>query len=593
MCGIVGYIGNNTENTIIDKLKKLEYRGYDSAGIAVLNKKGYRVFKAKGEINNLEKVVEINKDSKIGIGHTRWATHGKPTEENAHPHVSEDNRWALVHNGIIENYLELKDKLIASGMTFYSQTDSETVAKLLQYYDGKDKLITLEKTLNNLKGSYALAILNEDTNGIFFAKNKSPLFIALNNGKALLASDIICFNGFATEYYVIEDGEYGFTDGKKLIVKNRLGVVGKSPCTFDCNVENVENVYDHYMIKEIFDTEKALKSNLEYYLVEDNLKKLSSLNIKNYNKVVFIGCGTAYNACLIGAKYFREYLDIDCFTDVASEFRYSHPKLDDKTLVILVSQSGETADTLAALELAKEHKSTTIGVVNVEYSTIAKNVDISLPIKAGVEVAVASTKAYSCQVLTMYIASLVLKATLNNEKADLKSVKEFCDNFSFGKLEKYKEIAETLRYQNKIFMIGRGMDCCTAYEASLKIKETCYINSDTYFAGELKHGFLALIDDMTYVVVFATEKEVVAKTLSNAEEAYSRGAKIILFTSITDMDKAFMDKCSFIVKIKDVNCGLQAITNIVPWQFIAYYTSVSKGINPDRPRNLAKSVTVE
>ena len=593
MCGIVGYIGKDVENVIISKLKKLEYRGYDSAGIAVGSENGYKVFKAKGEIKNLEKIVEKTVGADIGIGHTRWATHGKPDEINAHPHVSSDSEWALVHNGIIENYAEIKEKLIGKGLSFYSQTDSETVAKLLEYYPAAEGLTALNKVISTLDGSYALAILHRGEKRIYFAKRKSPLYIAIKDGEALLASDIICFGGFAKEYYVIEDGEYGYTDGKEFVVKNEFGNVEKLPVNLSEDFGSDENVYDHFMIKEIYDTKNALKANYEYYSEESHYEKLYELDLNNFDKVVFVGCGTAYHASLVGAKFFSQKLEIDCFTDVASEFRYSHPIINDRTVVFLISQSGETADTLAAYELAKNAGATTVAVVNVEYSTLAKNADISLPIKAGVEVAVASTKAYSAQLLTLYTAATILEARKKGVKPDLSIIKSFVEHFEYDGLDAYKEIAETLRYQQKIFMIGRGIDYCTANEAGLKVKETSYLNSDIYYAGELKHGFLALIEDKTYVVVFATEKEVLSKTLSNAEEAYSRGAKLILFTCFDAIDKEFLDKCEFVLKVKEVGCGLQAIENIVPWQFIAYYTSVSKGINPDKPRNLAKSVTVE
>lgn len=593
MCGIVGYIGKNVESVIINKLKKLEYRGYDSAGIAVGSAEGYKVFKAKGEIKNLEKIVKQTVGADVGIGHTRWATHGKPDETNAHPHVSSDSEWALVHNGIIENYAEIKEKLIEKGLSFYSQTDSETVAKLLEYYPASEGLIALNKVLSTLDGSYALAILHRGEKRIYFAKRKSPLYVAINGGEALLASDIICFGGFATEYYVIEDGEYGYTDGKEFVIKNEFGNVDKTPVKLSADFGSEENVYDHYMIKEIFDTKSALSTNYEYYSEESHYKKLYDLDLNNFDKVVFVGCGTAYHASLVGAKFFGTKLEVDCFTDVASEFRYSHPIINNRTIVFLISQSGETADTLAAYELAHNAGATTVAVVNVEYSTLAKSADITLPIKAGVEVAVASTKAYSTQLLTLYTAATVLEAKKKGVKPNLSEIKAFVDNFDYNGLDSFKEIAETLRYQQKIFMIGRGVDYCTANEAGLKVKETSYLNSDIYYAGELKHGFLALIEDMTYVVVFATEKEVLYKTLSNAEEAYSRGAKLILFTCFDGIDKEFTDKCEFVVKVREIGCGLQAIENIVPWQFIAYYTSVSKGINPDKPRNLAKSVTVE
>lgn len=592
MCGIVGYIGNNVEKVLIKKLKKLEYRGYDSAGIAVGANDGFSVFKAKGEIKNLESIVKETKGATAGIGHTRWATHGKPDEINAHPHISSDKKWVLVHNGIIENYGELKEKLIAAGMDFYSQTDSETIAKLLQYYSCEDGLETLRKTVTALRGSYALAIMRAGENAVYFSKNRSPLFVALNGKNALIASDVICFKDFAKEYYVLEDGEFGVVKDGKLTVKNEIGDVSKSPVILENFDDYSENEYDHYMLKEIFETKNSLTSIAEYYSVPENYKELSKININNYDKIVLVGCGTAYHACLFGAKFLHDKIGVDCFTFVASEFRYSDQKINEKTLLFLISQSGETADTLAAMELAHEKGAKTVAIVNVEYSTLAKRASVCVPIKAGTEVAVASTKAYSSQIAVLYLVAEILEASLKNTEFSTDELKEFIKYFNFGQIQLYRMIADVLRYQRKIFMIGRGADYYSANEASLKIKETCYIDSDTYYAGELKHGFLALIDETTYVVVFATEKSVLSKLLCNAEEAYSRGAKLILFTCF-DVEESFTSKCEHVIKINDSENGLQAINNIVPWQLIAYYTSIAKGINPDRPRNLAKSVTVE
>lgn len=593
MCGIVGYKGKEIEKTLLKKLKKLEYRGYDSAGIAVECDKGFNIFKTKGEIKNLEKLVKPTNNAVCGIGHTRWATHGRPDENNAHPHISSDKKWVLVHNGIIENHSELKTQLIRRGMTFYSQTDSETIAKLLQLYDCEDRLETLIKTVSSLKGSYAIAALRENDGILYFAKNKSPLFVALNGNEAMIASDIICFYGFSDEYFVIDDGEVGKIENGVLTVKNNLGEVNKKALRSEYKVVTEENEYEHFMLKEIFETKKTLQNIYEYYSVADNYKQLSAINVNDYNKIVFVGCGTAYHACLFGAKFLTEKTGADCFTFVASEFRYSEQRMDEKTLIFLVSQSGETADTLAALEIAKSKGAKTVAVVNVEYSTLAANADVTVPIKAGVEIAVASTKAYSSQVTVLYIIAVVLGSALNDSPVSLEEIKYFTENFDFGQIQLYRRLANVLRYQEKIFMLGRGADYYTANEASLKIKETCYINSDTYYAGELKHGFLALIDDNTYVVVFATERRVLSKVLCNAEEAYSRGAKLILFTCFDDVDADFIDKCEYVVKTGFTGSGLQAVANIVPWQLIAYYTSVNKGINPDKPRNLAKSVTVE
>lgn len=593
MCGIVGYIGKNVEKTLIEKLKKLEYRGYDSAGIAVDADNGFSVFKSKGEISNLERIVKYTENGRIGIGHTRWATHGKPDEINAHPHLSADNKWVLVHNGIIENYAELKEKLTAFGLSFYSQTDSEIIAKLLQYYDCDDKTETIRKTVFTLSGSYALAVMHSGDDCIYFAKNKSPLFIAVNGEESLIASDVICFNGFSEEYYAIDDGEIGFVKNGVLTVKNEIGEVKKQPLQIEHFESEANSEFDHYMLKEIFDTKKALNAVYEYYSEPNNYKKLYSINVNDYDKIVFVGCGTAYHAGLLGANFLSEKTEKDCFAVVASEFRYSKSRIDGKTLVFLISQSGETADTLAAWELAKSKGATTVAVINVEYSSLAKKADIFIPIKAGTEIAVASTKAYSLQIAVLYMTSLILRSRAKNLPVNLYEIKDFIKKFDFGQIQLYIMIADVLRYQRRVFMIGRGNDYFSATEASLKIKETCYIASDTYYAGELKHGFLALIDEATYVIVFATVKEVLSKTLCNAEEAYSRGAKLILFTCFDDIDKAFLDKCEYVIRTGEAKNGLQAINSIVPWQLIAYYTSIAKGINPDKPRNLAKSVTVE
>lgn len=593
MCGIVGYIGEKVEKTLVEKLKKLEYRGYDSAGIAVSSPTGLTLFKSKGEIVNLEKKIKAVPLAKSGIGHTRWATHGKPDETNAHPHTSEDKKWAIVHNGIIENYSELKERLKKSGATFYSETDSEVVPKLLQYHYEKDAFSALKKTVAELKGSYALAVLREGDDALYFAKNKSPLFIAVNGKSALASSDVICFNGFASVCCVINDGEVGCVKDGKLTVENKFGKVTPTLVKCDAREENKAHEFRHYMLKEIYDTENVLKNIYGYYSERNNLRELADIDVKNYERAIFTGCGTAYHACLLGAKFLSETAGLDCFAVVASELRYENRKINDKTLVVLVSQSGETADTLAALLEAKEKGAKTVALVNVEYSALAKRADVCLPVKAGIEVAVASTKAFSAQVATLNILSNLLASNAGNERPPTDGIKKFLKNFNFGQIQLYRRLSDVLKYQSKIFMIGRGADYYVALEASLKIKETCYINSDTYYAGELKHGFLALIDETTYVVVFATERKVLSKTLANAEEAYSRGAKLILFTCFDDIDRNFKQKCEFTITVRETGDALQAIENIIPWQLTAYYTSIGKGINPDRPRNLAKSVTVE
>lgn len=592
MCGIVGYIGKNTEKVLLDNLKKLEYRGYDSAGIAVKSKSGVEIFKAKGEISKLEKIVISNPLSTHGIGHTRWATHGSPDEINAHPHASSDGVWTIVHNGIIENYNSIKDNLIKKGYSFYSETDTETVAKLLEFYYEGDTLSAVQKTCLLIQGSYALCVLNKEKDGIYFAKNKSPLYLAKNGTEIMIASDVICFSGFSNEYYPLPDGAYGYADFNGVEFFDNLGKIDIQPIKSEFIQTDTQHNYKHFMIKEIFETKLAVKNILEYYSENFDFNKLNDLDFNSVNKIKLIGCGTAYHACLMGALMFEKTLDVECSAVVASEFRYSNPKIDKNTLVVLISQSGETADTLAGFELAKEKGAFTIAIVNVEYSTLAKKADLYLPIKAGVEIAVASTKAYSAQLVVLNILSKMLLEKSGKGEFNLNEVQTLYDNFDYGNINDYKLLSDVLSHNDKLFMIGRGADYSTALEASLKIKETSYINCDTYFAGELKHGFLALIVPNTYVIAFACDESVLVKTISNAEEARARGAKTILFTCC-DVQDSLVQNFHYVIKVKNIKNTLQSVMNIIPWQIIAYYTSVNKGINPDKPRNLAKSVTVE
>ena len=592
MCGIVGYIGGGPEKILLDNLKKLEYRGYDSAGIAVKSGKNIKVFKSAGEIKNLIRIVKPCENATSGIGHTRWATHGKPDEINAHPHVSENRKWAVVHNGIIENYADIKKDLLKNGVEFYSETDTEVIAALLEFYDRGDKLEALNKTLAAINGSYALAIINTDSEELFFAGNKSPLFIGVNGENVMIASDIICFDGFCDKYYVIENGEYGYADKSGIKIFDKFGKKEKEPVRLKCSFSGNENLYTHYMIKEIYETKDAIKNIYEYYSEPHNYEMITKHDFGKIKKVRLIGCGTAYHAALMGAEMIENETDFDCSACVASEFRYKNSKIGKDTLVVLISQSGETADTLAAFELAKQKCALTVAVINVEYSTLAKKCDIVLPIKAGVEKAVASTKAYSAQITVLYLLSIMLKSAVSGCGFSADEVINLYNQCEFGNVNNLKLLANVFQYNDKLFMIGRGKDYFTASEASLKIKETSYINADTYYAGELKHGFLALVNSDTFVIVFATEKGILTKTLGNAEEARARGAKIILFTCF-DLDSDITDKFYYVIKVKDVGSPLQGVINILPWQIIAYHTSVNKGINPDKPRNLAKSVTVE
>lgn len=599
MCGIVGYFGKeNVEETLIKKLKLLEYRGYDSSGIAVKSGDEIKLTKAVGEIKNLEKQIKPLKGANIGIAHTRWATHGAPCETNAHPHLSMDNEWAIVHNGIIENYAVLKSKLSAKDYVFTSDTDTEIVATLIEYYrkkhNVKNNMDAIIRACNKLEGSYTLGVINRNRDKIYFAKNKTPLYCAICGEEFLLASDPICFVGFSDEFYSLEDKEFGYYEKGKIHFFNDLHQeIEKTTSVLDCDAFDFENEYKHFMIKEIHEGKNAIANIVEYYSQKGVFGKIDSIDFSKFNSIKLVGCGTAYHASLVGAKIIEDMLGVECNAYVASEFRYSDPKIGEKTLVVLVSQSGETADTLAAEELAREKGATTIAVVNVEYSVLAKKANFMLPIKAGVEIAVASTKAYIAQIAVLYLLACRIKdkgeKTFKDAINALVSLEKAMRNEN---LDLCMKIADELQYQSNLFMIGRGVDYCTAQEACLKIKETSYINANTYYAGELKHGFLALIEKGVYACVFASDEKILSKTLSNAVETRTRGAKLIL-TTCCDIPCEMKKSFEYVIKVEKTDSPLQPILDILPWQIIAYYISVNKGFNPDKPRNLAKSVTVE
>lgn len=645
MCGIIGYIGENPERNVLYKLRLLEYRGYDSAGIAVSRGKSGAAFKSgaiavtkrAGELKNLENAVAQTgalAGARQGIGHTRWATHGKPDETNAHPHVSSNGKWAVVHNGIIENYCPLKRFLQSNGFSFYSETDTETVAKLLEYFESQGclPLQAVRRACDMLKGSYALAILHENDDAIYFAKNKSPLYVACSekigaeganvngtDGKCLngkkpqskaegnnpegkaegdlfIASDVICFNGFAKAYYALPDRTYGYATAETAEFYGENGKITLARETINAKSLCFKNDYAHFMLKEIYDTKSAVAEETEYFkarLTRENYPLLFQPDA--FKKIILTGCGTAYHAALTGARMIEDASGADCEVYVGSEFYNAKSKINKNALIVLISQSGETADTLAALNYAKEKGAKTLAVINAEHSTLAKAADMALPVKAGAEIAVASTKAYSCQLVALYALAQTLNAAkLRLSRPDLSGADELLKRFSFGNEEELRSIAALFNEGKKLFLIGRGTDYYSALETSLKIKETSYLNADVYYAGELKHGFLALVDNDSFVTAFATKKDAFLKTVSNAEEARARGAKIILFTTASaEETKAYENKFFRILRVPDIGNALQSVQNVLPWQLIAYYLSVSKGLNPDKPRNLAKSVTVE
>lgn len=586
MCGIVGYLGKKTKaKDIIGKLKKLEYRGYDSAGIAVMENGKVDCFKEVGCIANLENAVPDTLETECAIAHTRWATHGKPTTKNAHPHSSNKGMWTLVHNGIIENYLELKQNL----KPIKSDTDTAVVAELLEEKQAQS-MTDFINVFGLLRGSYSIVAINKNKpNELFLAKNKSPLYVAEFDGNFLIASDPICFVGVANEYYEffdndfahIVDGNIEFFAGNKKITKTKVQL--------DDSFENFSNNgYEHFMLKEIYEETEVLERQVKFYKEHRVLDNFTKNFMSKFNEVVFVGCGTAYHAALFGANYFRKQLNIKASAEIASEFIYSKPIfVNKKMLFILVSQSGETADTLMANKIAKDGGATTIALTNVLYSSLAKRADYILPVCAGPEIAVASTKAYVCQLSALYMFSSYLR-NLNGSNidfyGDILKISKKALSFDMKKVEK---IAKDIKDETTPIFIGKDLDYITAMESSLKLKEVSYINATNYSSGELKHGFLALVEEGTPLFVFCTQSDICSKSINAANEAMSRGARKILITNIKqDNDKD-------VIYIDDDNELTASILAIIPMQYLAYKVSVSKGINPDKPRNLAKSVTVE
>ncbi len=592
MCGIVGYIGKGkTAKDVVKILRKLEYRGYDSAGITNLKKGKFETYKAVGNISNLEKKLPDEKVFNCAIAHTRWATHGEPNEINAHPHASKNEDWILVHNGIIENYKELKKGLICVPK---SETDTCVLAELLE----EDKTHDIQGFIaefKNVQGSYAIVAENKfSENELFLARRKSPLYIAMNDGgEILVASDPICFVGFSKKYYIFNDmefadakiGEINFYDenGEK-ILKEELILSSEFS-----DAEKQE--YPHFMIKEIMEQPEALKRQIKMFRDSCVLDKFSKEFFKKFNKIEFVGCGTAYNASLIGARFIEKLLCVPASATMASEFIYNEPVFaDENSLFVFVSQSGETADTLRAFEIAKEHGATCLALTNVLYSSLAKMADYVIPVCAGPEIAVASTKAYVCQLSALYMLSCSLRNKIFDENidffGDIKNVSEKILNFSFDKLD---HLADKIKTKMDAVFIGKDLDYVTAGEASLKLKEVAYINSSSYPSGELKHGYLALVEKGTPLIVLANSKKINQKTFNSASEAESRGAEEIVLTN-ENSDK-FIGKTVF--HFDEENELLLPMLTIAPLQYLAYRTSVLKGINPDQPRNLAKSVTVE
>lgn len=603
MCGIVGYVGKDKAlPKLITGLKNLEYRGYDSAGVAILDGEKLDIVKNKGRIKNLEEILDYDKlGGNIGIAHTRWATHGIPSLENAHPHMDSKHNFAVVHNGIIENYQELKEKLIHLGYTFVSETDTEVIPMLMEYYYEieKDVFRAFQKTTSDLKGSYAILVISPLLpNSILVAKNNSPLVIGKSEDGIFAASDIPAIISYTKDFYFLEDGESALINEDITFYDKDFKEIQKNYKTIDWEVDATsKNGYEDYMLKEIHEQPKALEESLAGIVLSNKPVQFMNLSLdKNYleqlSSIYIVACGTAMHAGLTGKYAIEKLCRIPVNVVVASEFRYQDPILDKHSLCIFISQSGETADTIAALKLAKSKSAKTITVTNVFESSITREADYTIYTHAGPEIAVASTKAYTSQVGVLASLAIYIKETLNGCSEETELLKK--ELLSIPKLMEdimkdtntYHMLAKEMMHINDMYYIGRGNDYHIAMEGSLKLKEISYIHSEAYPAGELKHGPIALIDNGTYVMGIITDSKTSEKTWSNLEEVKSRGAKIILVTNQNIEE-------DIVIRIPLVNPILAPLLAVIPLQFIAYYIAKEKGLDVDKPRNLAKSVTVE
>ena len=610
MCGIIGYIGHQKASPIlINGLLRLEYRGYDSAGISTIEKNGLSVMKDKGRVKNLYNLDGIDSlEGTIGIAHTRWATHGKPSKENAHPHLDNSNSFAVVHNGIIENYNDLKKLLLDNGYTFHSQTDTEIIPNLIHYYYSKDKknddkkvLRAVQKACKSFKGSYALQVISKYMpDNMIVIRKDSPLVIGKGNGENYISSDIPAILSFTKDFYLLNDNEFALLSRDNVEFYDiDLNKIDKKLTSIEWNASAADkNGFDDYMLKEIFEQPTAIRETIGSRLPENESCNFDDLKFtKEFLSKIYIGaCGTAMHAGLSGKIAIENLCNIPVTVDIASEFRYRNPIIDKNTLCIYISQSGETADTIAALKLAKSKGATTLAVSNVIGSSITREADYSIYTHAGPEIAVASTKAYTSQVMLLIILAIyfaeILGSTPSSEltkfKKDIFNLPDKIEE-ALKSSEEIKNYAKNIYQEKDVFFLGRGIDYNTALEASLKLKEISYIHSEAYAAGELKHGPIALIENGISVISIITDKNLVEKTISNIQEVITRGAKTLVITS----QELPSNNIDTIVKIPNTNILLSPIVAIVPLQLLSYYISKEKGLDVDKPRNLAKSVTVE
>ena len=591
MCGIVGCIGLNTSHRyIVEGLKTLDYRGYDSAGIAFLNK-DIEIFKEVGSVSHLDSTIPTNKEGRVAIGHTRWATHGKPNKNNSHPHLSFKKQFALVHNGVIENYLEIKNRLIEKGYKFNSDTDSEVVVNLIEYHfdEDKDVLKAIRKAILELKGSYAVGLIHKGEDKLYVLKNASPLLIGLGKDYNLLASDASPMIEYTDKFIELEDKEFGYISKDSFKVFNEEGKeLNKQFVTKEAElIKHSLNGYPHYMLKEIEEIESVIKRIYKKYCDGDkvNLDPTLVSKLRESDHVIFLGCGTSYHASLVGGRFFEEK-GVPTASYIASEWAF-HPMFPGKKpFIILISQSGETADLIHCLKIIKERGYETLIITNTKGSTLERGCTYSLLLHAGVEVSVASTKAYVAQCLTLY---LIAAAVFNLSKVE-KHVNQAIDIVKTIRSEfkpKITEIASVIKDKSDIFYLGRGFDYYLSLEASLKLKEVSYIHSEAIAGGELKHGPIALIENGTPVIVFITDKFTAASMRGNIEEVKSRGADVYVISTKP------LAKDDDAIVIEDYPGYLSSIVVSSIAFYLAYYVSLMKGYNVDKPRNLAKSVTVE
>ncbi len=613
MCGIVGYIGVKKACPILlAGLTRLEYRGYDSAGISTIEKNGLSLMKDKGRVKNLSNLVDIDKlEGTIGIAHTRWATHGKPSKENSHPHQDNSRSFSVVHNGIIENYNELRKFLEKNGYTFYSQTDTEVIPNLIHYYfssdTNNDELKFLRAVRNaclDLKGSFAIEVISKlYPDNMIVVRQDSPLVIGTCEDEKYLSSDIPAILSYTRDFYLLNDLEFVLlTKSSAQFYDKNLNKIEKHTQTIEWNASAAEkDGFDDFMLKEIYEQPTAIRETIGAKISTNTKCEFDELNFsKDYlsslNKIYIVACGTAMHAGLSGKNAIEKLCRIPTEVDIASEFRYRDPIIDEKTLCIFISQSGETADTIAALKLSKEKGAKTLAITNVIGSSITRESDYSIYTHAGPEIAVASTKAYTSQViliniLAIYFAEILIGTDSNlikNLKNDILDLPKKIDETLKCNIQ-IKKFAQKIYQEKDVFFLGRGIDETVAKEGSLKLKEISYIHSESYAAGELKHGPIALIENGITVISIMTDENLVKKSISNIQEVITRGAKTLVVTN-QDIDKNMFDE---VITIPKTNCFISPILSVIPLQLLAYYISKEKGLDVDKPRNLAKSVTVE